>query len=62
MLFFYLALLAHTFILNVTSMPYSVPLQGVVGGKRTLVLLDDLVKSFCVKIKQSYHYLTCCLK
>lgn len=25
------------------SMPYNVPLQGIVGGKRTLVLLDDLV-------------------
>jgi hypothetical protein len=26
-----------------SSMPYQVPLQGLVGGKRTLVLLDDLV-------------------
>lgn len=25
------------------AMPYRVPLQGLVGGKRTLILLDDLV-------------------
>lgn len=24
-------------------MPYHVPLQGIEGGKRTLVILDDLV-------------------
>mmetsp|Transcript_31740 Transcript_31740/g.53546 ORF Transcript_31740/g.53546 Transcript_31740/m.53546 type:complete len:461 (+) Transcript_31740:33-1415(+) len=28
----------------VLAMPYVVPLQGLVGGKRTLVLLDDLEK------------------
>jgi hypothetical protein len=28
----------------VSSMPYNVPLQGIVGGKRTLVLLNDLVR------------------
>ena len=26
------------------SMPYNVPLQGIVGGTRTLVILDDLVR------------------
>jgi hypothetical protein len=29
---------------HVLAMPYVVPLQGTVGGKRTLVLLDDLVR------------------
>ena len=27
----------------VTGMPYQVPMQGVAGGKRTLVLVDDMV-------------------
>jgi hypothetical protein len=29
--------------LQIFSMPYNVPLQGIVGGKRTAVVLDDLV-------------------
>jgi oligosaccharyltransferase complex subunit beta len=29
----------------VTSMPYQVPMLGRVGGKRTLVILDDLSRS-----------------
>lgn len=29
----------------VFSMPYRVPLQGKAGGKRTLVILDDMVNS-----------------
>jgi hypothetical protein len=28
---------------NVFAMPYTVPLQGHVGGKETLVILDSLV-------------------
>ena len=28
----------------VTGMPYQVPMQGVAGGKRTLVLVDDMVR------------------
>jgi hypothetical protein len=30
------------------SMPYHAPLQGLVGGKRTLVLLDDLVRIYFI--------------
>lgn len=28
---------------GVRSMPYQVPLQGLQGGKRTLILLDNMV-------------------
>lgn len=37
-------LVAALTIVGIFSMPYNVPLQGEVGGKRTLVLLDDLGK------------------
>jgi len=37
-----IAILASLII--VASMPYNVPLQGIQGGKKTLVLLDDLGK------------------
>ena len=36
-------LLILTVLVLAAAMPYNVPLQGLVGGKRTLVLLDDLV-------------------
>eukprot|EP01038_Epipyxis_sp_PR26KG_P013924 gene13924-18673_t len=39
-----LSLLLQLFLVHVLSMPYQVPLQGGVGGKRTLILLDDLGK------------------
>ena len=31
-------------LLQCRTMPYQVPLQGTPGGKRTLVLLDDMVR------------------
>jgi hypothetical protein len=31
-------------LLHVYSMPYHAPLQGEPGGKRTLVLMDSLVR------------------
>jgi hypothetical protein len=31
-------------VLQCRTMPYQVPLQGTPGGKRTLVLLDDMVR------------------
>jgi hypothetical protein len=31
-------------LIGALAMPYRAPLQGIVGGKRTLVLLDDLVR------------------
>jgi hypothetical protein len=38
-------LLIYSLLLAIISpMPYNVPLQGIVGGKRTLVLLNDLVR------------------
>jgi hypothetical protein len=40
-------ILVATFI-GIGAMPYQVPLQGLQGGKRTLVLLDAMV---------SRHYL-----
>jgi hypothetical protein len=39
-------LVAALTIVGIFAMPYKVPLQGQVGGKRTLVLLDDLVSFF----------------
>lgn len=41
----FLLVLVLTFV-GIYSMPYNVPLQGESGGKRTLVLLDDLAKKF----------------
>jgi Oligosaccharyltransferase 48 kDa subunit beta len=35
-----------TIFAMITAMPYRVPLQGIPGGKRTLVLLDDMVRLF----------------
>jgi len=37
-------LLISSILMMISSMPYNVPLQGIVGGKRTLVLLNDLVR------------------
>ncbi len=39
-----LSLLSLLLASAVTSMPYRVPLQGNLGGKRTLILLDDIVR------------------
>jgi len=39
-----LVLLLLAFVCLVAGAPYYVPLQGVVGGKRTMVLLDKLDK------------------
>lgn len=36
-------LIAFVLFASVASMPYHVPLQGTAGGKRTLVLMDNLV-------------------
>lgn len=33
------------------SIPYYVPLQGTVGGKRTLILLDNMVRFFSILMK-----------
>lgn len=43
-----LVLLLLAFVCLVAGAPYYVPLQGVVGGKRTMVLLDKVEK------KESY--------
>jgi hypothetical protein len=37
------ALLILATYLGVNAMPYQVPLQGLQGGKRILVLLDNMV-------------------
>jgi hypothetical protein len=42
-MFFILALCLC--LASIYSMPYNVPLQGEAGGKRTLVLLDNLVST-----------------
>ena len=42
-LFLFYSLLGPLFMNMVRAMPYNVPLQGLKGGKRTLVLLDDMV-------------------
>jgi hypothetical protein len=38
-----LVVLLLAVVAMIAAMPYQVPLQGIPGGKRTLVLVDDMV-------------------
>ena len=40
---FFLSSIFLLSIVEIGAMPYQVPLQGLMGGKRTLVLLDNMV-------------------
>mmetsp|Transcript_32652 Transcript_32652/g.33298 ORF Transcript_32652/g.33298 Transcript_32652/m.33298 type:complete len:462 (-) Transcript_32652:143-1528(-) len=46
MLNLFIGVLCFSILLCISSKPYQVPLQGKVGGQRTLVLLDDTLQRY----------------
>jgi hypothetical protein len=59
----FLAVIAVAFVaVCIEANPYRVPLQGNAGGKRTLVIFDDLVRSHAANLFSSSDVYFFCSK